>query len=144
MVMKQFVGTWKLVSSEFKFSDGQVINPLGNDAIGILMYDASQHMSVQITRRDRPIFASDDQLKGTPSEMKSAFKGFTAYFGSYHVNEKEAIVTHHVEGSLFPNWIGKDQVRFFEFSDNRLRLSTPQIPMGGRQITGQLVWQRVG
>jgi hypothetical protein len=144
MAMKQFVGTWKLISSEFKSSDGQVTNPLGNDAIGILMYDASQHMSVQIMRRDRPIFASDDQLNGTPSEMKSAFKGFTAYFGSYDVNEKEAIVTHHVEGSLFPNWIGKDQVRFFEFSDNRLILSTPQIPMGGQQITGQLVWEKVG
>ncbi len=138
MVEEQFVETWKLVSSEFRFSDGQTVYPLGNDAIGMPKYDASGHMSAQLTRRDRPAFASDDLLTGTASEIKSAFEGFVAYFGTYEVNEGKAAVAHRVEGSLLPNWVGGDQIRFFELSDNRLTLSTPPMLMGGRQVTGLL------
>jgi len=107
------------------------------------MYDASGHMSVQIMRPDRPAFASGDHLKGTPEEIKSAFKGFVAYYGTYEINEEEGTVTHHLEGSLFPNWVGTELKRFFEFSGNQLTLSTPPMPMGGQQVTGVLLWERV-
>ncbi len=142
MGKEQFMGTWKLVSSEFRRSDGQLTYPMGRDAIGIIMYDANGHMSVQIMRPDRPAFASGDQLKGTPMEIKSAFEGFIAYYGVYEVNQGEGTVTHHVEGSSFPNWVGSAQRRFFEFSSNRLTLSTPPILAGGQQVTGVLIWER--
>jgi len=106
------------------------------------MYDANGHVSVHIMRPDRPAFASGDQLEGTPVEIKSAFEGFIAYYGAYEVNQEEGIVTHHVEGSLFPNWVGSAQRRFFEFSGNRLTISTPPIPMGGEKIVGLLIWER--
>jgi len=144
VVKEQFIGTWKLVSSEFRLSDGQTVYPLGKEATGMLTYDASGHMSAQLMRRDRPTFASDDLLSGTPSEIKSVFEGFTAYFGTYEINEERATVVHHVEGSLFPNWVGGDQIRFFELSGDRLTLSTPPIPMSGRAMTGLLIWERVG
>jgi len=140
----QFTGAWKLVSSEFRRSDGQVIYPLGSDAAGMLIYDSSGHMSAQLMRRDRPNFASDDRLLATPSETEAAFKGFTSEFGTYEVNEEEATVTHHIEGHLFPNLVGSDQIRFFTLSGNRLTLSTPPLLMGGQQMTGVLVWERVG
>jgi len=142
MGKEQFVGTWKLVSSEFRRSDGEVTYPMGRNASGMLMYDASGHMSVQIIRPDRPAFASGDQLKGTLEEIKSAFEGCVAYFGTYEVNEKKGTVTHHVEGSSFPNWVGTDQRRFFEFYGNRLTLSTPPAPFGGEHVTALLVWER--
>ena len=106
------------------------------------MYDANGHMSAQIMRPDRPAFASGDHLKGTPMEIKSAFEGFIAYYGVYEVNQEEGTVTHHVEGSSFPNWVGSAQRRFFEFSGNRLTLSTPPILVGGQQVTGVLIWER--
>ena len=142
MGKEQFVGTWKLVSSEFRRSDGEVTYPMGRNASGMLMYDASGHMSVQIIRPDRPTFASGDQLKGTLEEIKSAFEGCVAYFGTYEVNEEKGSVTHHVEGSSFPNWVGTDQRRFFEFYGNRLTLSTPPAPFGGEHVTALLVWER--
>jgi len=142
MGKEQFIGTWKLVSSEFRLSNGQVTYPMGRDAIGIIMYDTNWHVSVQIMRPDRPAFASGDQLKGTPMEIKSAFEGFVAYYGIYEVNEEKGIVTHHLEGSLFPNWVGTDQRRFFKFSGNRLTLSTPPILFGGQQVTVVLIWER--
>jgi len=108
----------------------------------MIMYDTNGHMSAQIMRPDRPAFASGDQLEGTPMEIKSAFEGFVAYYGVYEVNQEDGAVTHHVEGSLFPNWVGSAQRRFFEFSGNRLTLSTPPILAGGQQVTGVLTWER--
>ena len=143
MGKEQFTGSWKLVSSEYRRPDGEVTYPMGRDATGIIMYDAGGHMSVQIMSPNRPAFASGDQFKGTTAEIKSAFKGFIAYYGTYETNEKESTVTHHVEGSSFPNWVGVAQKRFFEFSGNRLILRTSPMPMGGEQITGVLTWERV-
>jgi len=139
---EKFIGSWKLVSSEFRRSDGEVNYPLGRDAVGLLMYDATGHMSAQLMRSNRPKFASDDHLKATPAEIKSAFEGYIAYHGTYEVNEEEGTVIHHVEGSPVPNWVGAPLKRFFEFSGNRLTLSTPPIPMGGKQVVGLLVWER--
>ncbi len=143
MGKEQFIGTWKLVSSEIRTSDGQLISPLGRNATGTLMYDTNGRMSAQIMRPGRPIFTSGDQLSGTSEEIKTALEGFIAYFGTYEVNEKECTITHRVEGSLFPNWIGTDQRRFFQFSGGRLTITTPPMPVGGRQSTVLLIWERV-
>jgi len=142
MGKEQFVGAWKLVSSEFRRSDGEVTYPMGRDTAGMLMYDANGHMSAQVMRSNRPAFASGDQLKGTPEEIKAAFEGCVAYYGTYEINEEEGTVTHHVEGCSFPNWVGTAQRRFFEFSGNRLMLSSAPIPMGGEQVTATLTWER--
>ena len=95
-------------------------------------------------RPGRPNYASGDILGGTPDEIKSAAEGYVAYFGAYEVNEDEGRIVHHVEGSLYPNWMGDDQMRLFEFSGDALTLKTPPIAAGGLEITGILVWKRVG
>jgi len=139
---EKFIGSWKLVSSEFRRSDGDISYPLGRDAAGLIMYDATGHISAQLMRSNRPRFASSDHFKATPEEIIPAFQGYLAYYGTYEVNEEEDTVTHHVEGSPVPNWVGVPLIRFFEFSGNRLTLSTPPIPMGGKQVVGLLVWER--
>jgi hypothetical protein len=144
MDKEKFIGTWKLVSFDIQHQDGQRTYPLGKDAAGIIMYDANGQMSVQIMRPDRPQFAADEQLRGTPVEIKSAFEGFISYYGLYEINQEEGTVTHHVKGCLFPNWVGKAQKRFFEFSGNRLILSTPPVLWDGQQVTGVLIWERAG
>ena len=142
MIIDQFVGTWKLGSSEFRRSDGNAIYPYGKDAVGLIIYGADELMSVRLMRSDRPAFASGDILKGTVEEIKAAFEGYLAYFGTYDVNEQDGTVTHHIQGSSFPNWVGQDQKRYFKFSDNRLTLSTPPIPAGDTTVTGLLIWER--
>jgi hypothetical protein len=139
----KFVGTWKLVSFEARRSDGQVAYPFGRDVIGVINYDTRGNMSVQVMRSDRPAFAVNDFQKGTPEEIRVAFEGFSAYFGTYDVDEEEGTVTHHLKGSWFPNWIGSDQIRFFEFSGNRLTLRTSSIQVGGVVGTSQLIWERM-
>jgi hypothetical protein len=137
-----FVGTWRLVSAEYRSDEDEVHYLLGSQPIGQLMYDERGYMSAQLLDTDRPAFASNDWLKGTPEEVKTAFEGHRAYFGTYEVDEEARKVTHHVLGSSFPNWIGVDNVRYYELAGNRLILRTAPMRMGGRQVIGQLVWER--
>ena len=140
---QKFIGTWKLVTSEFRTSDGKVAYPLGEKAVGILMCDSGGRFAAQLMRPDRPKFASGDMRGGTPEETKTAAEGYVAYFGTYEVDDKKGTVVVHVEASLFPNWLGQDQLRFFEFSADLLTLKTPPMLSGGQEITGVLVWKRL-
>jgi creatinine amidohydrolase len=141
--IQRFIGTWKLVTSEFRTSDGKVAYPLGEKAVGILMYDSGGRFAVQLMQLDRPKFASGDMRGGTPEEFKTAAEGYVAYFGTYEVDDKKGTVVHYVEASLFPNWLGREQIRFFDFSDDLLTLKTPPMLSGGQDISGVLVWKRL-
>ncbi len=138
---QEFVGTWKLVSSEYRFSSGETLKLY--DA-GVLMYDAQGNMSVQLMQSNRPAFAQADRLGGTLEETQTAFQGYQAYYGTYTIDETQRAVTHHLQGSLLPNWVGVDQVRFYELSGNRLTLRTPPLIIRGAEAVGYLVWQREG
>ena len=120
------------------------IYPFGENAVGMLTYHGHRCMSAHVMRPGRPGFASGDPRNATNEEIKAAFDGYVAYFGTYTANDEERIVTHHVIGSLFPNWIGQDQRRAFEFSGSRLTLSTPPIPFANTTLTAVLVWEREG
>ncbi len=144
MSINPLVGTWGLLSAEFRSSNGQVVYPWGKNAEGLLVYTGNGHVSAQIMNPDRPKFISRDNLKGTPDETKLAFDGYQAYFGTYKINSEEKVVIHHITGNLFPNAIGIDLKRNYEFSgDDQLTLSTPPMSMGGERITGVLVWERL-
>ena len=145
MDKEKFAGAWKLISTEYRSEEGEVTYPFGREVIGQLMYDGKRNMSVQIINAKRPHFASNDWLKGTPEEIKAAFEGYRCYFGTYDVDEKKKIVTHHVQGSSFPNWMtgGVEHVRYYEFSGSRLTLRTGQLLMGGKKVVGRLIWERL-
>jgi hypothetical protein len=139
----QFIGTWKLLSAEARLADGTVIYPFGRCPLGRLSYDAAGHMSAQLNHAERPLFAIADKAKGTPQEVQAAIETYESYYGTYTVDEAGQVVVHHVTGSLLPNWTGSDQVRFYQFEGDRLTLSTAEIPYGGTQLVGVLVWERL-
>src|SRR5512143_4053434 len=114
MRQQQFLGTWKLVSAVFRRPDGTAIQYLGDNPMGMLIYTLDGHMSVHLVRRDRPRFATEDRMGGTPEQVRAAFIGYQGYFGTYTVNEAEGSVTHHIEAGSFPNWVGAEQKRFCE------------------------------
>jgi len=94
-------------------------------------------------RSGRTAFAVADKARSTSAEAKSALDTYEAYFGTYEVDEARGTVTHHVEGSLLPNWTGSDQLRCYELSDDFLILSTAEIPYSGTTLVGRLTWKRV-
>ncbi len=136
---EEFAGTWKLVSSEYRFADGERLKLYDT---GILMYDAQGNMSVQLMQAARPAFAKADRLGGTIEEIKSAFQGYQAYYGTFSIDEKLRTVTHHLQGSLLPNWVGVDQVRYYDLEHDRLTLRTPKLLLHGKEAVGYLAWQR--
>ncbi|MBI5348590.1 MAG: lipocalin-like domain-containing protein [Chloroflexi bacterium] len=55
--MKELLGTWKLISAEYRRKSGEVIEIYGANPMGQLTYDADGNMSIQIMRQGRPMFA---------------------------------------------------------------------------------------
>lgn len=128
------VGAWELVAYEAITHDGgETEHPLGDDAAGLLVYTDGGRMSVQIMRRHRPRWTSR-----TPPSAE----GYLAYAGRWEADESARTVTHHVELSLLPNWIGRAQVRAAELEGDRLRLTAPPDRIGGREAVARLAWRR--
>jgi hypothetical protein len=140
------VGTWKLVSIDERDASGRQVVPLdyGPEPIGLLMYDATGHMSAQAMRRGRArLPATDDVHQATPEQAKAAFVGYNAYFGTYTVDERQSLVVHHVEGSMIPNWEGSAQRRRYTIVGDKLILEPPEFQAAGQQRSRRLTWQRV-
>jgi Lipocalin-like domain len=135
---ERLVGTWGLVSFTLKHPTGRETHPYGTDAVGMLVYDDKGHMSGQIMSRRRPLFANERPRGGSDHEVRTAFEGYIAYFGRYTVDEVTALVTHHVDGALLPNWIASQQKRMFAFREGHLVLSA-KIEVG---MLVEIIWKR--
>ncbi len=136
-MIKKIIGTWKLISLEFHAGDGTITHPLGKDVSGLLMYDARGYMSTQATRSQR---LTKETLKADPEELKAAFEGFMAYYGTWQVDEEKQVVTHSVkEGSPFQHFVNTTQTRLCEFKGKRLILK-PYPELDAQFV---VVWERV-
>ena len=144
MTKASFTGAWNLISSEMRTSGGQVQYPLGEDCAGRLVIDSEGNFSAQLMRMDRPKFASEDIVRGTDEEIRVAYQGFVSFWSKMEVDEAKKEITYVVEGSLFPNWLGHQNLRHYEFEGNRLTLKTPVFLMAEQEITGVLIWERIG
>ena len=141
-VISKLVGSWRLVSFHSQDSSGQTAYPFGKDAQGRLIYEPDGRMAVQLMNPTRPGFTSDDPLVTSEVEVRAAFGGYTAYYGTYSVNPDEQTIVHHIEAALLPNWVGTDQQRHFEFDGKYLTLKGPLL-LGGVQGVVSLVWERL-
>jgi len=134
--MERFLGAWRLVAFEEDGPNGQTVYPYGPAPAGLLVYDQSGWMSVQIMRCDRARLSPGDWQSIPAEEIKSAVDGFTAFFGRFEVDETSQTVTHHVEGHVLPDSVGKSLRREFTFTDDLLILR----PSRNRRV----IWQRMG
>ena len=133
MIASRLVGTWRLVSYETDEQDGRRGKPFEN-AVGRLQYDESGNMAGQVMRPGRaPVDGG--------AQVRAAYIGYIAYFGTYEVAPDGRTVTHHVEGALNPAWVGGEQVRGVRFEGERLVL-TADVPKAGKVVTHVLTWER--
>jgi Lipocalin-like domain len=140
----RFVGTWKLVSWKIEQAGGELVDsPLGPNPLGWIMYHPGGYMCVALMRPDRPKFVSNNLIEATPEELKLGFEGYISYCGSYEINEQDRFIIHHLQFSSFPNLIGTDQKRYFEFTGNRLTLKTPPLTILGDGQIHRLIWERL-
>jgi len=141
LLRAKLVGRWTLVSFE-TVGDRDVEYPIGRDVSGVIVYGEGGDMAVQIMQANRSIVASGDPSTATLSELSAAVNGYVAYFGTYSVDEDARVVTHHVRGSLFPNWVGTDQRRTIVLEGDQLTLDSPPILSKGAMRIFRAVWKR--
>lgn len=140
MTDNPFVGAWRLLSWENRSADGRVSHPLGREVAGYILYSADGYMNVAIMAAGRPRYGGTDALGGTVDERARAAKTYLSYAGTYELGDGEII--HHVQVSLFPNWVGDVQRRFYELDGDRLTLSTAPMLLAGIERRAFLVWER--
>jgi hypothetical protein len=98
------IGAWHLAT--IKGPDGK---PISAGPIGMLIYTADGHMSVQLMYPKAANRLSNQYVQN----------GYEASFGSYDVEEAKHTVTHHVLGSNTRDLlVGKDLPRVYSFSSD--------------------------
>lgn len=137
------IGAWRLRHWVALGDDGSESQPMGQDPDGLLVYSGDGTMITVLGPGERPRFESDDVTGGTDAEQARAFSTYVAYGGSYEVDGDT--VSHQVETSLFPNWIGTVQRRRWELDEagGWLTLTSPPVTLGGATRIQRLSWERV-
>lgn len=135
------VGSWRLVSYEDKSPNGQSLYPYGKEPRGLLIYDASGNMSIQLMKMPHPKVASGDDSKVTAEEKQALYDAYVAYFGKYTVDLEKGVIIHRVEGDLADVYIGSDEERPFVLRADTLILA-PHWSVDGRDWTGIRVFKR--
>lgn len=139
----RLLGAWELVSYAQIAATGDATHPLGEDAVGSIVYTPQHRMAVNIMRPGRVAWASANPGLGTPAETADAAAGYIAYAGSFTVDEAASVVEHHVDISLYPNWIGVVQRRFVDLQGDELVLEAPPLAdAAGSAVTPRLRWRR--
>lgn len=128
-IKQKFIGDYELVSY-FQFP-GQG-DPIDMNYIGRLSYDALGNMTGLGMPRDLP---------QRNAESAERVTGGFAYWGKVSYDLENNIVIHHVEGSpMVPQWVGGDNIRYFEFTDEFLKLS---LKNSQGRTTGTLTWRKL-
>jgi len=123
------VGTWRLVSYEDTDSAGHHSYPFGTVPLGLLVYTADGHMSIQIAKT--PLLpnlpASYDDSSTVASidraDLVRMLDGYVAYFGTYSVDTTRRLIIHHVTADLSRLYPGTDQPRPFRLVRDTLILT---------------------
>tara|TARA_Y100001970_G_C13975184_1_gene720269 strand:- start:191 stop:652 length:462 start_codon:yes stop_codon:yes gene_type:complete len=129
-IKQKFIGDYELVNYVTFGEDG---TKRDMHYIGRLSYDRLGNMAGLGMPIDLPSRAENSSER--------TIGGF-GYWGKVSWDLEAGTVTHHVVGSpMVPQWVGGDNVRYFEFlEDDLLALS---IKNSQGRITGTLTWRRL-
>lgn len=132
---RDLIGAWRLQSWSLVYEDGRDPEfPLGQDALGFIMYTADGHVSATLSRAQRQAATA-----GSPSEKAQAYDDSFAYAGRYDV--RDGVVFHSIEVATHAGLIGITSQRRIALEGDVLTLSgpdfTPSAPRSQR-----IVWRR--
>jgi hypothetical protein len=132
------VGTWKLVSLKFEIGDtGESGDIYGPDPLGYLILTDNGRMMAVLTSADRAMPKED-------ADYAAIFRSTLAYSGRYRIEGDDQFVTT-VDVAWNPEWIGSEQVRFFNVDGDALSIRTAPVPhpmFPGKIGVGVLIWRK--
>lgn len=100
---QRLVGVWELVSLQDHRPNGEVLDWMGKKPSGTDPRPSAGSMWSTDGR---------DLLPSAPAnDIRDAYRGYYAYFGSWEVDERAHRVTHHIRGSLRSVEVGANYVR---------------------------------
>jgi Lipocalin-like domain len=119
-----WVGTWRMVAVESRDSaTGPWRRPFGDAPSGTVMYNADGTHAMNFARTPlTPMFAAGSDRGATDAELRATFEGYFSWFGRYTVDTERGIITHRIEGSLWPSWRNTVQERPFSLRGDTLLL----------------------
>ena len=135
------VGAWSLTEAITIAAAGHVSPWLGREkGSGLIVYEATGMMSVQIASARQPLPHGTDFLSLPGDRRLPYLDSYYAYFGRYEFDPASSTVTHFVEASLYPDEVGMTLRRTVALSGNIVTLTTPPFPDGSRNV---LRWSRI-
>ncbi len=145
MTMNELVGTWRLVEWTATI-DGRQARPFGGETTGLITYTDDGRMWGTLMRVDRDDVDAPTLASATVEERARAAAGYLNYAGTYRI-EPDGVV-HVVELSLYPNWLGGEQVRDVEWVEGPdgtrdLILSALDHHPNGTEVFNRLRWRRI-
>lgn len=147
VITEALAGSWRLISVETIRPNGSIIFPFyGRHPNGLLIYDRSGWMSVQIVSDPAPVVPTESSrekfAQAAVAEKAAAVDGFYSYYGTWTVDDAGGTVTHHIKQSLYPGERESEAVRRLSLDGNRLTLLATSHEMG-EDHQRKLVWERV-
>jgi hypothetical protein len=140
----KFAGTYSLITTERKDeATGKWISPPTFNSNGYVIYSNTGQMAVHIQPKVR------DRMP-TPRTGEAALKAitrYTAYFGTYKVDEQAKFIIHERGGQINPGGI-VDVKRYYDFvttpqGRERLILTPAPNNIGSKEeATVRLIWER--
>jgi hypothetical protein len=135
---RRLLGNWKLVS--FFTEDVQTKhrnNVFGEHPSGFLGFTPGRFFGFAM--------AEGRKVPQTPEEQAAAYRTVIAYTGKWRL-EGDKFITK-VEVAANPGWVGTDQVRFWQFEENKLFIRTAPTSMAAldgteKTVIGNLVWEK--
>jgi hypothetical protein len=146
----QLVGVWRLLRIDYMGPGGPMDDPFYQaGSTGLLIYDRSGWMSVDIEAPDRPQFEVPKR-RNPPDEgaklsalKASAFDSYYTYHGTWEFNAATSELVHHVISSLLSAESGATYTQTAALEGDRLIL-TNRSGAAGKETLRRKVWERVG
>jgi len=135
------VGTWLLTSFSLTVLDTkETSRPYGDHPTGYIQYSPGGHMVMFLTAGELKPPAAGSYTDAERADVHRAIVG--AYAGTYAVEGNK--LTYHVLTSWRPEWIGREQIRYFEIKEKNLTITTPPLTFSrtGQTITATLTFDR--
>ena len=144
------IGVWRLVRIDYSGPHGSTVDPFYQPrSTGLLIYDKSGWMSVDIAAPDRIRFEVPSQRIASQTDGNLAaskvlaFDSYYAYHGTWDFNAETSEVAHHVSSSLLPAENGMTYLQKVSFEAGRL-IFTNRSGTPGEETVRRKIWERAG
>jgi hypothetical protein len=146
---QQLVGAWRLLAIEYSGPHGETVDPYYQPgSSGIIIYESSGWMSVQITAPNRgklevaAVRVPHPGGDGDASLKAEAFDTYYSYYGTWDYDAATSVVTHHVKSSIIPAETGMDYAQTITLEGGHL-VFTVRSGSPGIETVRRKVWERL-